>query len=96
MFGNPGSCVDENVPLKPGPEDDDEADEEEDDDDDELDELGLDPPDEPPPARLSARSEGAVGRSDVVLLVNWQPPATIEQSDTTPRNPGLILVLTHL
>jgi hypothetical protein len=95
MLGRPGSCVDSQVPSKsdvdPLPEDD-ESDEE--DDGDEGDE-GDDDVGELPPL-FPARSVGDVGRSDVVLFVNWQPAATADQSTTAQMDRYLIPVLTHL
>lgn len=82
IFGSPGSCVDHHVPLKPDAEPDDD-DEEEEDDDEELDALA--PPDELPPVRLSAMSEGEVGSSDVLLFVNWHPAANTVATSTTGK-----------
>ena len=83
MFGNPGSCVDDHVPLKSDPEGDDGAGE---DGDDEPDEFAPDPLVAAPPAS----SEGDVGSSDVDLFVNWQPLAAIAQSTTRAKDPCLI------
>jgi hypothetical protein len=94
MFGKPGSAIDSQVPSRPdvgelSEDDEPDGEDEGDDGDGEGEEL--------PPAALSARSDGAVGKSDVDLFVNWQPAAAIDQSATTThRDRCLIPVLTHL
>jgi hypothetical protein len=100
MFGRPSSVADAHVPANSeddgedaGEDDDGELDDEEDDDGDGLDEPLLA---EPALVRLPATSPGAVGSSDVDLLVNWQPADRSDQSSVTSKIPFFISVLTHL